>query len=65
MAVQRIYVANLWLQNPSQSKVAVLIELTSLRETAGSVKQEEFNSLVSPALPDKFSTTSTTWEVQN
>lgn len=24
-----------------------------------------FNSLVSPALPDKFSTTSTMWEVQN
>ena len=34
-----------------------------LRETP--VKQEEFNSLESPALPDKFSTTSTTWEVQN
>ena len=54
-----------YLQNSGQSNVSVMVGLTSLKETAGTVKQEEFNALVSPALPDKFSTTSITWEVQN
>lgn len=39
-----------------------MVGLTSLKETAGTVKQEEFNALVSPALPDKFSTTCITWK---
>lgn len=42
-----------YLQNSGQSNVSVMVGLTSSKETAGTVKQEEFNALVSPALPDK------------